>query len=74
MPTYLVKDSYSTISLALAAIPTDLSGTGVHEVIIEKSTYNESFQFGTHTNESSTDYIKVRAKSGDEHKGIPGLE
>jgi len=28
MPTYLVKDTYATITLAEAAIPADLSGTG----------------------------------------------
>ena len=70
MPTYLVKDTYATISAAITAIPANLSGTGVHEVIVEKSTYNEAVSITGFSNYSSSDYIYVHAKSGDEHKGI----
>jgi len=71
--TYLVKDTYATITLAIAAIPADLSSSpGVHEVIIEKDTYNETISITGFSNASSSDYIYIHAKNGDEHKGIFG--
>ena len=70
MPTYLVKDTYAIITLAEAAIPADLNGTGIHEIIVEASTYSESVTISGHSNASATDYIVVKAKSGDEHKGV----
>jgi len=43
---------------------------GVHEIVVEAATYSESVTIGGHSNESSSDYIVLKAKSGDEHKGI----
>lgn len=70
--TYAVPGVYSTITLAIAAIPTDLSGTGIHEIVIDKGLYIEDCVISGFTNASSSDRITVRAKTGDEHKGIYG--
>ncbi len=70
--TYAVPSSYATITLAIAAIPADLSGTGIHEIVIDKGLYIEDCIISGFTNASSSDRIIVRAKTGDEHKGVYG--
>jgi hypothetical protein len=67
-----VPQDYATITNAIAAIPTDLSGTGVNEVVISAGTYGESININNFTNSSSADYIYIHARSGSEHNGIPG--
>jgi len=65
-------ETYTTIQGAIDAIPDDLSGGGVQEVIVESGTYNETLLIDGFSNQSVSDYIKIRSKTGDEHGGIYG--
>jgi len=67
-----VLETYTTIQDAVNAIPADLAGTGLHEVVIEKGTYVGGANIYTRSNTSSDDRIIIRAKTGDEHKGVLG--
>lgn len=71
MPTYTVGSgkTYSTIALALAAIPSNISGTGVHEVVIDPGTYSAQISISK-TGASASDYIHLRPAAGGEHLGI----
>lgn len=62
--------TYATPAAAVAAVPANLTGTGVHEVVIDAGIYNmgNSFWLTTRTTTAS-DYLLVRAASGSEHKG-----
>ncbi len=62
---------YDNIQEAIDSIPSDLSssGGGVWTVEIEAGTYNEDIDISGFSNASSSDYIVIKAKSGDEHKG-----
>jgi hypothetical protein len=76
MPTYLVGPSrpYTNPQDAFNAIPADLAGTGIHEVIIDAGTYTVNTPFVafriTTLNGSVNDYIHVRAASGAHHAGL----
>jgi hypothetical protein len=59
---------YTTFALALAAIPGDLAGTGIHEVQAVTGTY-AAFSVNGNTNPSALDYIIIGAQSGHEHHG-----
>lgn len=72
MPTYSVPATYSTISAAIAAIPSDLAGGGIQDVIVDAGTYNESLNISGFTNSSSSDFIRIQSNTGHEHKGISG--
>jgi len=69
---YLVPIPYATIQDAVDAIPNNLSGTGIHEIIIDKGTYTEDVDIISNINGDATNYIHLKCKSGDEHKGIFG--
>jgi hypothetical protein len=76
MPTYLVGPTrtYTTIQQALAAVPSTLTGTGVHEIIVDASGYTTDFFAAISINKagaSASDYIYIHAAAGAEHKGIP---
>jgi phage gp46-like protein len=75
MPTYLVGSArpYTTIQSAFNAIPANLSGTGIHEVIIDAGIYNTgSTDFSlAKSNGSASDHVVIRAASGSEHFGFP---
>lgn len=60
----------STIAAAVADIPSNLSGLGHQEIVINAGTYNESLGINvTRSNPSATDYIDIHPTIGDEHKG-----
>lgn len=73
MPTYTVGTgkTYSTITAALAAVPSNISGTGVHEIIVDAGIYNIG-GVGINvskTGASSSDYISIHAASDSGHNG-----
>jgi hypothetical protein len=74
MPTYLVGPSrtYTTIAAAIAAIPSNLSGTGIHDVVIDAGVYTITSLIDTtgFSNPSASDYIHIRCASGSEHGGL----
>jgi hypothetical protein len=67
---YDVPSVYATLGAAIAAIPPNLSGQGVHEVVMEAGSYNEIVNIDGFANESADDHIIVRAASGAESAGI----
>lgn len=75
MPTYLVGPSrpYTTLHDAFAAIPSDLSGTGVHEVIIDAGLYINNVASTPYTlaksNGSPSDYVIIRSADDSRHGG-----
>jgi hypothetical protein len=75
MPTYTVgaTKTYATVNDALAVVPSNLAGTGIHRIVVDAATYDMGF--GTITisksNGSATDYIEIAAAPGSEHLGIP---
>jgi hypothetical protein len=73
MPTYTVGSgkTYSTITAAFSAIPSNISGTGVHEVVVDAGTYltGSSGMALSKSGASATDYIHLRAATGSEHNG-----
>lgn len=74
MPTYTVGTgkAYSTIEAAISAIPSNIAGTGVHDVVIDSGTYLTSFGglLLSKSGGSASDYVHIRAATGSEHKGI----
>lgn len=68
MPTYLVgpTQTYTTIQAAINAIPTNLSGTGIHDVIIDAGVYTEQIVISK-INGTTNDYVHLRAAVGAEH-------
>lgn len=76
MPTYLVGPSrpYTNLHTAFAAIPSDLTGTGVHEVIIDAGTYTNNTLLTPYTlsksNGSATDYVIIRSADNSRHGGL----
>lgn len=69
---YDVPSVYATIGAALAAIPSNLSGQGEQEIVIEAGYYSEVVDITGFSNESSNDHIIVRAADGDESPGVLG--
>lgn len=71
MPTYTVGSgkTYATLALAVAAIPSNISGTGVHEIIIDAGTYGIASTSINKSGESASDYIYLHAAAGAEHHG-----
>jgi hypothetical protein len=73
MPTYLVGPSrtYTTIQAAVAAIPTNLSGTGIHDVVIDAGTYTitSTIDLTSLFNYTTSDYVHIRCAVGSEHNG-----
>lgn len=71
--TYLVPATYASVNLAHAAIPTNLSGTGIHIIEISAGTLVGDLEISGNTNASSVDYIIIQPASGDEHNGQFGV-
>lgn len=75
MPTYTVGTgkTYSTITAALAAIPSNITGTGAHQVVVDAGTYNEgsTLTLPRPTGSDANNYVEIMAASGSEHKGNP---
>jgi hypothetical protein len=71
-----VLEDFTTINDATDILTTstasNLSGVGVMEIIIESGTYNEAVSITSFSNPSVTDFIRLKAKAGDEHSGIVG--
>lgn len=67
---YLVGPSrpYTTIQAAINAIPNTMTGTGIHEVIVDAGAYNEQVIIDNVS--TFQDYVILRAATGSEHKGI----
>lgn len=74
MPTYTVgtTKTYATITAALAAIPSDISGTGVNRIVVDAGTYGEQVSI-LKTGASAADYIHLLAATGSEHFGNPAV-
>ncbi len=71
MPTiYDVPSTYATISAAIAALPADMTGQGVHEIVVEAGDYLELVHISGRAGESASDYIVLRAAVGAESSGI----
>lgn len=72
---YLVGPTrtYTTLSAALNVVPSDLSGTGIHEIIMDAATYSLGAGFIDiqKSNGSASNYIWIHAAAGAEHKGNP---
>jgi len=62
--------TFSTITSAIENIPSNLSGNGIQNIIVDAETYIETINVSDFSNASSADYIQIRAKDGDEHLGI----
>ena len=57
------QGTYATVTLAIAAIPSNLSGTGIHELVVDVGTYTENVTISK-TNGSAADYIILRGEFG----------
>ncbi len=70
---YLVGPTrtYTTIQAAIDAIPSNLSGTGIHNVVIDAGIYDTGFGqvLISKTNGSAVDYVSLECASGSEHRG-----
>lgn len=67
MPTYTVGPSgrdYTTITAAIAALPADLRGLGIHYIDVYDGTYNESVLVNNIVGADSDDYLHIRPASG----------
>ena len=69
---YDVPSVYATIGAAVAALPSNMSGQGVHEIVVEAGTYSELVEILGRAGESASNYIVLRAAAGDESSGIFG--
>jgi len=67
---YHVPQEYSTITSAINTIPIDLSGASIQEVVISAGTYLEDISISGFLNETSADYILIRAEDNSKHGGI----
>ena len=70
--TYTVGagQAYSTHALALAAVPTNLSGEGLQLIAPIAGTYTESVHITGFTNASATNKIRIKPQAGNDHGGI----
>lgn len=67
MPTYNVgaAQTYATITAAIAAIPTDLSGGGVQIIdVLDGTDLTEDVSVNGFINSSATDYIHITSSTG----------
>lgn len=67
MPTITVGPSgrdYTTITAAIASLPLDLRGLGIHYIDVYDGTYNESVYEAVLTGTDSDNYLHIRPASG----------
>lgn len=70
MPTYLVGPArpYTTIQAAINAIPSTLTGTGIHEVVVDAGLYSEQVTISK-VGANTSNYISIRCASESYHYG-----
>lgn len=73
MPSaYNVPQDYSSIQLAIDAIPNDLSALGLQEVLVSAGSYSEALNIGGFANRDANNYVEIKAQSDSKHNGFFG--
>lgn len=60
---------FLTFNSAFAAIPSVITGTGIHNVIVDAGLYQQQVLLSK-TGTSATEYVNIYADVGSEHRGI----
>lgn len=71
---YLVGPTrtYTTIQAAVAALPGTLTGTGIHEIVVDSGAYSLTATLNLGSVGNASDYVHLKAATGSEWAGTYG--